>query len=70
MQDGESVGGDAVDFVVLASVVDASDAKTFTVGVFARKVQKVYACEDGKKAAEQGNGVDGVGRVEASEQDK
>lgn len=39
------------------------------VGVVAREVEEVYAGEDDEEAAEQGDGVDGGGGVEALEEE-
>ena len=39
-------------------------------GSLARQVQKVDAAEDGEEAAQERDGVDGVGRVEAAEHDE
>ena len=58
---GHGVRGDAVGRCV-ARVVDA-------VGVFAREVEEVDAGEDDEEAAEQGDGVDGGGGVEALEEE-
>lgn len=58
---GHGVRGDAVG-VRVARVVDA-------VGVFAREVEEVDAGEDDEEAAEQGDGVDGGGGVEALEEE-
>lgn len=40
------------------------------VGVFAREVEEVDAGEDCEEAAEEGDGVYGVGGVEAAEEDE
>lgn len=44
--------------------------KMSAVGIFAREVEEVDACEDDEEAAEEGNGIYGVGRVEALEKDE
>jgi hypothetical protein len=41
-----------------------------TFRIFARKIEKVDTGEDGKEATKEGNGVDGVARVEALEEDE
>lgn len=65
----EAVGGDAVDFVVVAAGV-LVDAEVAAVGVFAGEVEEVDAGEDGEEAAEEGDCVDGVVGVEAAEEDE
>ena len=40
------------------------------VGVFAREVEEVDAGEDREEAAKEGDGVNGVGGVEAAEEDE
>lgn len=58
---GHGVRGDAIG-VCVARVVD-------TVGVFPREVEEVDAGEDDEEAAEQGDGVNGGGGVEALEEE-
>lgn len=50
------------------SVAEAVAECAATVGVFARKVEEVYAREDDEESAEEGNCVDGVCGIEAAEE--
>jgi len=69
-EDPDGVDGDPVDALVGAALVFAADAEVAAVRVFAREVQEVDAGEDCEEAAEEGDGVDGVGCVEAGEEDE
>jgi hypothetical protein len=70
LETGKAVRGDPVDVLVLATFVALADAEVAAVGVFAGEVQKVDAGEDGEEAAEERDGIYGVGSVEAAEEDE
>jgi len=65
---GHGIGGDAVEVEAAAIAIQLHVIATFRI--FARKIEKVDTGEDGKEATKEGNGVDGVARVEALEEDE
>lgn len=64
----KAIRWDAIDFVIFTSAI--SDAQVLAIGVFTGKIEKVDAGEDREEAAEEGDGVDRVGGVEAAEEDE
>jgi hypothetical protein len=68
---GHAVYRDALHALVLsAGIGGVADAEVCAVGVFAGEVEEVDAGEDDEEAANEGDGVDGVCRVEAAEEDE
>jgi len=71
---GHAVCRDAVHVVFVCVRVGGggrgADHQVAAFGVFAREVEEVDAGEDDEEAAEQGDGVDCVGGVEALEEDE
>lgn len=68
-----AVYGYPINFAVFPTLVSfalAANAEVAAVWIFAREVEEVDAGEDGQEAAEERDGVDDVGCVEASEQDE
>jgi hypothetical protein len=66
----QAISGNAINLVVGPSMIAGVYAKVGAVRIFARKVEEVDAGEYGQETAEQGDGIDRIGGVEASEEDK